>query len=80
MNQDIRRLCKLKLDLSDFSFTSFPTYVNSLGEEYRRIECVLKMAVTVSSVDWEVWCQERRVKVVVEYEDMEAAQITKKPT
>jgi hypothetical protein len=51
-----------------------------VGEEYRRVECFLKMAVTVSSVDWEVWCQERRVKVGVEYEDAETAQIAKRPT
>jgi len=77
---DIHPLCKLTLDLSGFSFTSFPAYENAVGGKYRRVECTLRMAVTVSSVDWEVWCQEKRVKVNVEYGDDETAHMAKIPT
>ncbi|KAH9224084.1 hypothetical protein DL95DRAFT_517343 [Leptodontidium sp. 2 PMI_412] len=75
-----RRLCKLRFDLSNFSFTSFPVYMNSLGKEYRLVRCILRMAPTVSSLDWEIWCQGKRVKPVVEYENTQTEEAAKRPT
>jgi hypothetical protein len=57
------------MDLSDFSIESFPIFVNSIGEKYRKVASRLTMAVTVSSVEWSVVCQGKPVKVRVEYED-----------
>ncbi|KAL2070911.1 hypothetical protein VTL71DRAFT_13937 [Oculimacula yallundae] len=75
-----RRLCKLRFDLSQFSFTSFPSYTNSLGKDYRQVTCILRMAPTVSSLDWEIWCQGIRIRPFVDYEDVQTEETARRPT
>jgi len=38
-----------------------------VGEEYTEVPFLLKMAVTVASVDWKVYCQGQSVKTHVVY-------------
>jgi hypothetical protein len=70
---DVRKLCTLHMDMSDFDFKSFPKFVNNIGKEYRNVDSCLTMNVTVSSVEWSVVCQGKPVKVRVEYEDIISA-------
>lgn len=59
--------------MSPFPFDSLPVFTNNLGDVYREVDCVLKMAVTVSSVNWSVVFRGKVLDVSVEYADNEDA-------
>ncbi len=65
----MRQLCTLKFDMSPFPFETLPVWVNSLGKEYRKIDLLIKMAVTVSSVDWNVFYDGTSLRTTVDYCD-----------
>ncbi|KAF8863039.1 actin-like ATPase domain-containing protein [Acephala macrosclerotiorum] len=73
LTSHVRKLCKIKYDMSPFSFDSLPVFTNSLGDVYREVDCVLKMAVTVSSVNWSVVFRGKVLDVSVEYADTDSA-------
>jgi hypothetical protein len=70
LSTDIQKLCKIKPNMSSFKLDDFPVYTNSIGENYRKVCCVLSMTVTVSSIDWSVYCLGKKLEKTVEYNDI----------
>ncbi len=64
---DTRPLCRVKVNLSSCPFEEFQVYKSAEGAEYREVNTILKMSVSLSSIDWSASCLGKEVPVEVEY-------------
>ncbi|KAF4633007.1 hypothetical protein G7Y89_g5117 [Cudoniella acicularis] len=69
----IEELCTIKVHFETWQFATSPVYRKYPGKEYRRVRSVLKMDVSVSSIQWSVSCNGEEIPVTVVYKDVNSA-------